>query len=71
MFLVEFAIAGTQELSSEMLLYAQSAEQARKFASDYASNWGMEVFAVTPITEQQVVNSRLQHRSFFLSDDDT
>jgi hypothetical protein len=69
MYLVEFAIAGTHQLSSELLVCTQSAEQAQEFAHEYASNWGMEVFAVTHLTEQQLKASRLQCRPVLIQGD--
>jgi len=54
MYLAEFAFPGTTELVSELLLQTPFEDAAKSFAQDHALNWGIELFCLTPATEQQV-----------------
>ncbi|MBD1871163.1 hypothetical protein H6F95_28425 [Cyanobacteria bacterium FACHB-471] len=54
MYFAEFAFAGTTELASQLLIQAPSKVAASDFAQEYASNWGVELFSLTPATEKQV-----------------
>jgi hypothetical protein len=54
MYFAEFAFTGTTELASELLIHAPSKVAASDFAQEYASNWGIELFSLTPATEKQV-----------------
>jgi hypothetical protein len=53
MYLAEFAFSGTTELASELLIQSSCEVKAKDFAQKYASNWGIELFALTPASEQQ------------------
>ncbi|BAU43123.1 hypothetical protein [Leptolyngbya sp. O-77] len=66
-YLAEFAYLGTTELADELLIQAESAKQARRFAKEYAAHWGIELFAITQATKQQVRLYRLLGRSVLLS----
>lgn len=67
MYLAEFAIAGTAQLAKELLIQAPSQDCAQSFAQDYASHWGVELFSITPMTEQQVRASRLMNQAVVLT----
>lgn len=54
MFLAEFAFTNTTELANELLIHTESPQTARQIALDYASNWGLELFALTPANAEQV-----------------
>ncbi|NJL39013.1 MAG: hypothetical protein HC840_20445 [Leptolyngbyaceae cyanobacterium RM2_2_4] len=54
MYFAEFAFTGTTELASELLINAPSKIAASDFAQEYAFNWGIELFSLTPATEKQV-----------------
>lgn len=66
-YLAEFAYLGTTELADELLIQAESAKQARRFAKEYAVHWGIELFSITRATKQQVRLYRLLGRSVLLS----
>jgi hypothetical protein len=66
-YLAEFAYSGTAELADELLIQAESAKQARRFAKEYAAHWGIELFSITQATKQQVRLYRLLGRSVLLS----
>jgi hypothetical protein len=53
MYLAEFTFPGTTELVSDLLLKTSLEGAAKDFALKYASNWGIELFALTLATEQQ------------------
>lgn len=53
MYLAEFAFPGTTELVNDLLLKTPLEGDAKDFALKYASNWGIELFALTPATEKQ------------------
>lgn len=54
MYLAEFAFPGTTELANELLLQTSSEGEAKTFAEAYAQNWGMELFALTPVSDRQM-----------------
>ncbi|WP_448598374.1 hypothetical protein, partial [Thermoleptolyngbya sp.] len=62
-----FAYLGTAELADELLIQAESAKQARRFAKEYAAHWGIELFSITQATKQQVHLYKLLGRSVLLS----
>lgn len=53
MFLAEFAFQNTAELVNELLIQASSERDARSFAQEYASNWGLDLFAFTLLDEHK------------------
>ncbi|NJN85492.1 MAG: hypothetical protein HC881_03235 [Leptolyngbyaceae cyanobacterium SL_7_1] len=67
MYLAEFALTGTAELSNELLIHASSETVAKNFAKAYAQHWGIDLFAFTPLSEQQVRQCRLWHQSVVLT----
>jgi hypothetical protein len=66
MYLAEFAIKGTSELANELLIQAPSEMDAQTYAQKYAFHWGMDLFSVTPVTEQQVRSFHLMHKSVII-----
>jgi len=66
-YLAEFAYLGTTELADELLIQAESAKQATRFAREYAAHWGIDLFSITQATQQQVRLYRLLGRSVLLS----
>ncbi len=53
MYFAEFAFVGMTELASDLLIQAPSEAEAKAFAEEYASHWGLELFALSPATEKQ------------------
>jgi hypothetical protein len=70
MYLAEFAFPGTTELASDLLLQTPFEDAAKDFARNYASNWGMELFCLTPATEQQVRLYSLMGKAVVLEQQD-
>ena len=54
MYLAEFSFPGTTELVNDLLIQAPSEVVAKSFAQEYAAHWEMELFSLSPITEQQI-----------------
>lgn len=53
MYLAEFVFKNSTDLVSELLVQTDSVSEATKYAQEYAENWGLELFSLTPATEKQ------------------
>lgn len=49
----EFAFRDTTDLASELIINAQSADDAQTVAENHARNWGLELFSIRPTTQHQ------------------
>lgn len=68
MYLAEFALQGTSELASELLIQAPSESAAKTYAEAYAYHWGIELFSLTLTTEQQARRCRQVSKLVMLAD---
>jgi hypothetical protein len=66
MYLAEFVLKGTSELTNELLIQAPSEIEAKDYAQKYAFHWGMDLFSITPVSEQQVRSCRLISKSVII-----
>jgi hypothetical protein len=71
MYVAEFAFPGTTELASDLLLKTPCEGTAKHFAQQYASNWGVELFALTPATERQARQYHLMGKAVPLEPGDS
>lgn len=56
-YLAEFALVGTLELADEILIFSKSKEEAKLFAIQYASNWGMDLYSLRLAKKQYLQTS--------------
>ncbi len=68
MYLAEFALHGTTELADELLIQAPSQGLAHTFAQEYASNWGLDLFSLTPADDRQIKLYRRMGRAITIQE---
>ncbi|MEB3355991.1 MAG: hypothetical protein VKK04_04645 [Synechococcales bacterium] len=58
--MAEFTLTGTEELVDELLIQANSVEEAETIARNYASNWELDLYNLQAATERQIRMHRLR-----------
>lgn len=61
MYLAEFTYPGTSQLVNDLLIEASEVE-AQEFAQHHAASWGIELFSLVKVSEQQVDFYRQMHK---------
>jgi hypothetical protein len=59
MYLAEFSFPGTTELVNELFIKAASEAIAHTVAQVYAAHWGIELYSLTALSEQQATGNLL------------
>ena len=53
-YIAEFSLVGTMELADEILICAESEQDAQLFARHYASNWGIDLHSLRVATDRYI-----------------